>query len=161
FANIADKFADFRGVLGKKSFTPRLDDSVTLEGKLSRPAYCFLIAFRPNGTEEMCFPENEDEPPPLTDEPRYPALRRDEHYGLNEGTGLQVFALVASNRPLPAYSTWRAQLGSSPWDKHAVPGEVVWFDDGVFVETMTAAGADRGERAKGQVLAGKTQLVQL
>jgi hypothetical protein len=38
---------------------------------------------------------------------------------------------------------------------------VVWYDDGTFVESRSAKGIDRGERGKGQGVAGKTSLVQL
>jgi hypothetical protein len=107
-----------RGVLGKASFATRRGDSVTVEARLSRPAYAYLIAFRPDGIDEVCFPENEDEPPPLTDRPRYPGpASRGVNYGLDEGEGLQVFALVVSSRPLPSYQEWRARKGTSPWQR--------------------------------------------
>jgi hypothetical protein len=161
FANINNRNDRSRGFLGKDSFATRLDDSVVVAAELSRPAHAFLIAFRPDGTEEVCFPENEDEPPRLTDRPRYPSLSRGVNYGLNEGTGLQVFALVASDRPLPAYREWRAQLGKSPWGKHTTPDDVVWFDNGGFVDSLTVNRLDRSERGKGRAMAGKTALVRL
>jgi hypothetical protein len=50
-----------------------LRDQVTVEAKLSRPAYAYLIAFRPDGVAELCVPDREDVPPPLVDQPRYPS----------------------------------------------------------------------------------------
>ena len=71
-------FDRLRGVLGRESFVTRIDDSVTVKARLSRPAYAYLIAYRPDGTEELCFPESEDVAPPRTDAPRYPSVSRRE-----------------------------------------------------------------------------------
>jgi hypothetical protein len=118
FANVNGEFDQPRGVLGKDSFVTRQGDSVTVECRLSQPAYAYLLAFRPDGIAEVCFPESEDEPPPLTDRPRYPpAESRGVNYGLDEGAGLQVFALVVSRRPLPPYREWGVWRGASPWKK--------------------------------------------
>jgi hypothetical protein len=117
FANVNGKNDWPRGVLGKAAFATRRGDSVTVEARLSRPAYAYLIAFRPDGIEEVCFPEGEDEPPQWTDRPRYPSVSRGVHYGLDEGEGLQVFALVVSSRPLPPYKEWTARRGTSPWKR--------------------------------------------
>jgi serine/threonine protein kinase len=118
FANMNGQFDQPRGVLGMgRCFAARCDDSVTVDARLSQPAYAYLISFRPDGIEEVCFPEGEDEPPTLTDRPRYPSVSRGVNYGLNEGEGLQVFALVVSSGPLPAYKGWRARRGPSPWKK--------------------------------------------
>src|SRR5262249_18944503 len=102
------------GILGKDVFATVCDDSVTVDVHLPRPAFCFLIAFRPDGTEEVCFPESENEPPALTDHPRYPSVSRRVNYGLNEGAGLQVFAVVVASTPLPSYKEWRSKLAPSP-----------------------------------------------
>ncbi|MGH7169564.1 MAG: serine/threonine-protein kinase [Gemmataceae bacterium] len=162
FANVrrnGEQIDEERGVLGTDSFAARRDDSVTVEGRLSRPAYAFLIAFRPDGTEEVCFPENEDDAPPLTDRPCYPSASRGVNYGLNEGEGLQMFALVVSSKPLPSYKTWRAGRGASPWRKSATPRGVVWRDDGTDVEALMADPAVA--RGKGQQVSGKTPVVKL
>ena len=49
-----------RGLLGERSFGTRLGDDVTVQAELSQPAYAYLIAFRPDGTVELCDPEDED-----------------------------------------------------------------------------------------------------
>jgi hypothetical protein len=148
-----------RGVLGRDSFAAVLDDSVTVAARLSRPAYVYLVAYRPDGTEELCFPESEDEAPPRTEAPRYPSVSRGVNYGLNEGSGLQVFAVLASSEPLPAYKVWRARRGASPW-KHAVmPPGTVWWDDGDVVEALTID--NPLGRGKGKKVAGKTPLAEL
>ena len=148
-----------QGALGEKSFTAHHGDSVTVTARLSRPAYAYLIAFRPDGTEEVCFPEKEDEAPRLTDRPRYPSVTRAVNYGLTDGEGLEVFALVVSSQPLPSYKEWRGQRSASPWKKSRTPSGIVWYDDGNFVESLTADGRNRGPRGKGQEVAGKSQVV--
>jgi hypothetical protein len=147
--------------LGQNSFVTHCGDRVTVRTRLSRPAYAFLIAFRPDGTDEVCFPEKENEPPPRTDRPRYPSVSFGKNYGLDEGAGLQVFVLVASSHPLPAYNVWRPQLPASPWKKgNKTPPDVVWRADGeTDVETLTADPA--GQRAKGKKVEGKTPVAEL
>jgi hypothetical protein len=120
FANVRGEYSDDRGLLGKTSFEIHFDDSVKVQAVLSQPAYAYVIAFRPDGKDEVCFPESEDEPPPLTDRPRYPFLSRGVNYGLTEGEGMHVFAVVASNQRLPAYKLWRQRCGESPWKKTAL-----------------------------------------
>jgi hypothetical protein len=160
FANVNGRFDQPRGVLGKDSFSTYSDDSVTVEARLSRPAYAYLIAFRPDGIADVCFPESEDEPPPLTDRPHYPSVTRGVNHGLNEGEGLQVFALVVSSQPLPAYREWRSQRGSIPWKKFAAPPGVVWRDDGRDVDPLTVDDPE-GKRSKGQEVSGKAPVARL
>jgi serine/threonine protein kinase len=153
------------GVLGRKEFETRLQDQLELEATLSRPGYAWLIAFRPDGKEEVCFPESEDEIPGLVERPRYPSKDRGVSYELNEETGLHVFVVVASSRPLPSYRAWRAQRGEAPWRKHPPSPGVVWLDDGGLVETLTAERGsergERGERGKGVRVPGRAALVAL
>jgi serine/threonine protein kinase len=160
FANV-NRHDYLRGVLGRESFVTRLNDSVTVEAQLSRPAYAYLIAFRPDGEEEVCFPEKEDRAPPLDNRPRYPSISRKVNYGLEDGEGLQAFVLVVSSKPLPAYREWRKRQGESPWRKalEAAPG-VVWRDNGEEVEAFTAD-HPAGQRGKGREVTGKTPLVKL
>jgi tRNA A-37 threonylcarbamoyl transferase component Bud32 len=154
-ANLQGK-GQTRGVLGKKSFTAHRGDGVTVEAKLSRPAYAYLIAFRPDGTEDVCFPERADEPPPLTDRPRFPSASQGLEYGLDEGEGLAVFAVLASAEPLPPYREWRARRGAGPWRREATPPGVVWWYDGAGAEGLTANG-ERGAREA----AGRAAVVRL
>jgi tRNA A-37 threonylcarbamoyl transferase component Bud32 len=159
FANVGGRSEQLRGVLGRDSFQTHRGDSVTVEARLSRPAYAYLIAFRPDGTEELCFPESEDEPPSRTDRPRYPSGRGNDEYGLDEGEGLQVFAVVVSDQPLPAYRVWRARRGPSPWKPAGTPAGVVWRDDGRLLEGLTANPGDL--RGKGKEGSGRTPMARL
>jgi serine/threonine protein kinase len=148
FATVKSR-RDPRGrLLGKDSFVTHVDDSVEVAAWLSRPAYAFLIAFRPDGTAMLCFPEKEDEKPPRTDRPRFPSVSTDSDYALEEGAGLQVFALVVSSQPLPSFKGWWSRQGC-PWGKSESPPEVVWRSyGGVAVEGLTAdPSGPRGKRA--------------
>jgi serine/threonine protein kinase len=147
------------GLLGRKSFTTRGDDQVTVAGELSSPGYCYLVAYRPDGTEELCFPEEEDVPPPLTDRPRYPSVSLKMQIGLNEGPGLHAFVLVARSRPLPPYTAWRKQHGASPWKKSDAVAGVVWRCDGRELRAHVAE--DPEARGKGKEARGAGALPEL
>jgi serine/threonine protein kinase len=152
-----------RGVLGKQSFGATLGDKVQVSVKLSRPAYAYLIAFRPDGVADVCFPEAEDVAPPLTDEPSYPAVRSNRSYGLNEGAGLWVFAVVASEQPLPSWQEWLRERGKAAYAWQALaeaPLGQVWRDNGAGqVETLTSNGILPINRAKDQKLDGPIDAV--
>jgi hypothetical protein len=91
---------------------------------------------------------------------RYPSVSQEVKYGLNEGEGLQDFALVFSRQPLTAYTVWRARCGASPRNKHKATAGVVWRDDGAEVAALTAAHPRKG-RATGRVVSGKTPLEEI
>lgn len=163
FANVKGRFEESHGLMGQKSFAAQLGDSVEVKARLSRPAYAYLIAFRPDGADEICFPESEDELPPLTDRPRYPFLpeSRGKRFALEEGIGLEVFALVVSERPLPAYRTWRETRGKAPWDKNqATPPGIVLRDDGTVLDALSADDSEVS-RGKGRSVTGQDAVVNL
>jgi serine/threonine protein kinase len=140
------------GLLGRKSFTARVDDDVTVQAELSEPAYSYLIAFRPDGTDELCDPEDDRTPPVRKQQPLYPPpAKSDERYRLSEGTGLYAFALVVSREPLPAYRDWKERIGKSPWaaKSPSEPG-VVWRDEGQGPQPLLAddGAGTRGKGAK-------------
>jgi serine/threonine protein kinase len=153
-----------RGVLGQKTFIAMLGDRVQVTARLSRPAHAYLIAFRPDGVADLCFPNDEDTPPPPTDTPRYPPAGGLRVYGLREGTGLWVFAVVASEKPLPAYREWREQHAgaTSAWAPVPQPPEaVVWWDDGEStVDALTAGGVVHALRGKDEQLAGPAAAIK-
>ena len=154
FARVNPKEAEPRGLIGGRSFHPRRFDQVTVHAKLSRPAYAFVIVCRPDGKVELVFPNSEDEVPPLVDTPSYPSLAvaRGERYGLSEGNGLWVFAVVGSDAPLPAYQDWRGRAALKWVPAPGQPG-IVWCDDGQRIEVRDEHGElhrrDRGKGEKG------------
>jgi serine/threonine protein kinase len=138
------------GILGRNSFSAREDDEVTVRTELSEPAYVFLIAFRPNGTDELCDPDDEDTLPPLKRQPLYPPPEKsDERYRLSEGCGLCAFALVVSRAPLPSYREWKRRIGPLPWGANlsCEPG-VVWLHDHQGLQPLLAEDL-AGTRGKG------------
>ncbi len=138
------------GILGRRSFTAREDDEVTVRAELSEPDYAFLIAFRPDGTDELCDPDDEDTPPHRKQQPLYPPpTKSDERYRLSEGSGLCAFALVVSRPPLPPYREWKRRIGPLPWAAKlpCEPG-VVWHDDDQGLQPLLADDVN-GTRGKG------------
>jgi hypothetical protein len=132
-----------RGLIGGQSFGARRGDQVTVEVRLSRPAYAQLVVFWPDGVLDAVAPR----PPGLPvkgDLLRYPpAGEPGVRYGLDEGAGLWVFAVVVSDAPLPAFDAW-AEARPAGWGRRpAAPGTVLAFD-GEWVDTVTASGATRG-----------------
>jgi serine/threonine protein kinase len=128
------------GTLGQSSFGAHEDDEVIVRAELSEPAYAYLIAFRPDGTDELCDPDDEDLPPPQKQEPQYPLpAKSDERYRLSEGTGLHAFALVVSRQPLPPYRERKKRTGPMAWAARlpCEPG-VVWRDDDQGLQTLVA-----------------------
>ena len=146
-----------RGVLGQNSFAPLLGDRVQVRAKLSRPGYAYIIAFRPDGFADLCFPNDEDTMPPLSDTPRYPLVDDKIAYGLREGTGLWVFAVVASEKPLPTYRQWLA--GRAPdWKRDTCPPGTVWWYDGAELEMLRVDGGIK--RGKDETLTGPAVTVR-
>jgi serine/threonine protein kinase len=134
FARINDDTVEPRGMLGYESFEPRLGDQVTVEARLSRPAYCYLVAFRPDGVLEPCFPYDDAEPPTPTDHLQNVADLSVERFSLTDGLGLCVFVVVASDKPLPAYRDFIA-LNKPPWSRQPPHlgqhfSHTVWSYDG-------------------------------
>jgi serine/threonine protein kinase len=121
------------GELGITSETARLKDDVRVEVSLSTPAYCYLIAFNPDGTEQLCHPEDEnDAARAKATRPAPSADFRFPHGGTKffelDVVGFQAFVLAASTRPLPPYAEWRSQIGTIPWQP--VKADGVWRFDG-------------------------------
>jgi hypothetical protein len=160
------QFDEPRGALGVKWFSARLGDGVTIRGELSEAAFCYLIAYRPDGTEDICFPGDQHTPPPLTDRPSYPPLAQleavelDVSYGLDEGEGLMAFVLLVSRRPLPPFEEWCKRCGQNPWRKADAPRDVVWRFDGQELLATTLEDPT-GTRSKGRKRRGVDSLVEL
>jgi hypothetical protein len=138
------------GVLGRTSFATHEDDDVMVQAELSEPAYSYLIAFRPDGTDELCDPEDERTPPFKKRQPAYPPpTKSDERYRLSEGAGLCAFALVVSRQPLPSYREWKRRVVPLAWSARLpCDAGVVWRDSGQGLEPLLADGG-AGTRGKG------------
>jgi serine/threonine protein kinase len=157
YANTADGDIP-QGRLGRGTFVAELGDRVQAVASLSRPAYGYLIAVRPDGVWDICDPVDDHSVPIQRPELRYPRDNAEESYGLREGSGLWAFVVIASDRPLPAYRDWltdRRRLTEQWRPPTKVPRGIVWWNDGDQVTAMSAATNDRLVlRGKGETLDG-------
>jgi hypothetical protein len=129
--------ATFIGDLRTSPAAVRLNDNVRVLAGLSRPAYFYLIALNPKGSqagiEQLCQPEGENgkEPevvrPDRRTEVQYP---RGENGFSVDAVGLQAFVLAASTKPLPPFKEWRDKAGGIPWDGLKDGGTWRWHFDG-------------------------------
>jgi serine/threonine protein kinase len=159
--DVLDKKIRVRGIIGKESFGATLDDDIRVTAQLSRAAYCYLIVFRPDGVDEVLYPQGANLTPDRTEEPRYPSKDRRKVYGLTDGTGLWLVALVASDQPLSAYADWRLQHPGGPWTKSEGEAGLVWLDDGNWLEAVTPRGVqNRGGRGEKKA-AGASPVVEV
>jgi hypothetical protein len=124
------------GTVGEKPDRLILEnDSVRIHAELSAPAYAYLIALHPNGQLQRYYPDRDDTPPPRTREIVSPPQTDEVDYQvtlpLTDGTGLQAFMLVVSDRPLPPYRDWIEKLGRPlPWQPSEADADGVWLFNG-------------------------------
>jgi serine/threonine protein kinase len=139
------------GELGESTYRVRFDERVVVEAALSEPAYAYLIAFNPAPNDkpqdqEQPFPQSEaDRPPEKRDRVAPPRTLR-----LNDGEGLEVFTVVASRQPLPAYTAWQKERPRLKWQQRPAPSGIVWRADGVssvqeFYDPVHLMGPEGGE----------------
>jgi hypothetical protein len=117
-------------------------EAVRVHFQLSRPAYCYLIAYNPDGEEQLCYPEHDTSSPQPIKEYVYPAGEKVFRFG-EKDIALQAFILVASRKPLPPFAEWKAEAGDSAWKP--VQGDGVWLFDGQHFEPL---GSDRGQEVE-------------
>ena len=91
----------------------QVDDDLRIDVDFSEPAYSFLFALNPDGQIQLCYPELDETPPEPKEHLGFPQ-ERDLAFGLTDGAGYQVFCLVASSKPLPAFNQWRKRLPKDP-----------------------------------------------
>jgi len=149
-----------RGVFGKDTYGAKQKDYVKLRLTLSRPGFAYLIAFRPDGAIELCYPNDDFTQPPLSETAAYPFLPEDRNngYGLSEAPGLWTFVAVVSDIELPTFDKWRKQH-PLPEMKGAVGVVgVVLVDDGTEIDQFTTLGLKRGTRGKGEAIPGQADI---
>lgn len=129
------------------AFRTRYNDRVEVEALLSEPAYAYLIAFNPADKpedQEQLLPRSEaDQPPPLRDR-----LSPDSRLKLDDGKGLQAFAVVASRQLLPPYAEWRKQRRPLKWEQVPATSGVVWLADGDAITGLYEPGFNRATEEK-------------
>jgi hypothetical protein len=122
------------GTIGVDRPSARERDLVRVLARLEPPAYCYVVAFTPNGDDKLYYPRDRHVPPPKSAtifDPFDPGF-----FPLAYGAGLQAFVLVASNDPLPSYERWRSSLREIPWQRTQADG--VWRSDGGGLELAMA-----------------------
>jgi hypothetical protein len=124
------------------SFAGQEDDDVRVQARLSAAAFCYLIAFNPDGKDQLCYPVDKTAAPVASAAIDYPADPA-QSFPLNDGVGVQAFVLLAARQRLPPYAEWRARVGVMPWQTVHGPG--VWRFDG---QGYALLGVDRGEPRK-------------
>jgi hypothetical protein len=143
------------GELGATAWGARLNDLVAVEAELSEPAYAYLLALNPTdrpADREQLIPRASAGAPPE----RRQELRPGKHILLDDGTGLQAFAVVASRQPLPTYDEWRKMRGELPWRRAGAVSGFVWRGDGLRLDRLAAGGETRGT----EVTAGDAGLME-
>jgi CHAT domain-containing protein/tetratricopeptide (TPR) repeat protein/tRNA A-37 threonylcarbamoyl transferase component Bud32 len=135
-----------------------VNDSVRVYARFDAPTYCYLFALNPDGTEQLCFPDWEGDrpqealamvPAPVEEVRFFP----DDSVFALDSSGLQVFVLIASKRPLPAFAEWRRQFGPAPWKPVSHGGDYRWQYDGREFSRLPLERGKRAERvAEPQIL---------
>jgi serine/threonine protein kinase len=134
----------YLGKIGDHSFAAGVqEDSLQVSAQFDQPAYCYLIALRPDGTEELCLPARDNQPPPQLATVRFPAEGGWRLRG--GGVGLHAFLLLASRQPLPGYARWKADQGKPPWQPSV--GDGVWSYDGRTFERLSRSALREGPDA--------------
>jgi hypothetical protein len=118
-----------RGELGVDTFATHFGDQVRVTAELSEPAYSFLLAFNPDGKEQLCLPPDPQTAPERLAQLTFPSVTGNM-CNLNDGTGLQVFVFVASRQPLPAYEDWKKVRPALAWRKVGIKIQGVLRGDG-------------------------------
>jgi hypothetical protein len=138
------------GTLSENSLArdpPRLKDLVSVQVTLSRPAYSYLIALNPDGKVQLCLPAGSTVPSSPRRKLDFPEDGADGHYyfHLTDGVGLQAFVVVASDRSLPAYESWKTEVpGGLAWS--SVDQEGFWtYDSAAPSDAARFRGKLRGD----------------
>ncbi len=125
----------FRGVIGVTSYAANEEDDVRVKVSLSRSAYCYLIAFNPDGLGQLCYPRDSATPPARSDLLDFP-LDGSSYFGLTDGPGVQTFLLAVSDEPLPPYDEWLSQVDKPPWQPRLKANAVWRFTAGGPLESQ-------------------------
>ncbi|HLJ95178.1 MAG TPA: serine/threonine-protein kinase [Gemmataceae bacterium] len=141
---IKERAREYRSYeLGTDIFAGQFDDLVQLKAEFSEPAYCFLLAFNPDGKDQLCWPADSHQPPQRQDRLIYPP-KADSFFSLNDGVGLQAFVLLAARQPLPSYGQWKAERPLLVWEKLPAQAGMVWRGDGKRLEPVMRGSGERG-----------------
>ena len=135
--------------------------AIEVAAKLSRPAYGYILLYRSDGEQVLLYPSQKDDEPGSSLEFRYPPAGKDVAYQLNDGAGVWLAAVIASDRPLPSFQEWQTSHPAAPWtaqpDPELLSGVVI--DDGIQWIAPGQGGTSRGGR--GEILVTRVPIKRL
>ncbi len=113
---------------GGPSTWKQVGEVIQVSSTISPSAYCYIIAFNPDGTTELVYPLDEVSLPEKLEILAQPSGRDNElHVHLNNGTGLQVVVLLASRKPLPPFLSWQRRFDPEQWKPvQYMPRDLGW-----------------------------------
>jgi serine/threonine protein kinase len=139
------------GELGKHSSAANYRDYVSVMVELSEAAYFYVVELNFEGKEQLIWPADADgeaapaKPPTKRTQVCCPG--GDRRLWLDEEkarSGLQVYVVAASRRPLPSYARWKQQRGTVNWTRHP-PGNTVWLADPHGCSALHRGGVQRSK----------------
>lgn len=138
-------------------------DAIDVKAKLSKPAYCYMVLYRSDGEHVLLFPRGQDTVPLMTDQPCYPPRDEEVAYQLDDGPGVWVVAVVASETKFPSFREWQANHPDCPWKPHNDPRQLaaIVIDDTKSLTTPNPSGG-LTESSRSEVkITGRVKLVPL
>lgn len=132
------------GEIGDETLAARVQDGLRVRARFAAPAYCYLLAFNPDGTQELCYPASSKAVPEKMDRLTFPHDNA-EPLPVEHGPGLQAYMLIVSEEELPSFETWLGKTKKPEWLKAKPEG--VWRYDGQF-ERLAGNGRE-SQRLKG------------
>jgi hypothetical protein len=118
-----------QGELGVHSFSPEFGDKLRVTAELSEAVYCYLVSLSPDGRIHLCFPTDENTPPPARKQLTFPEPRLEAERCHDPSGGVQAFVLLASRRQLPSYAEWRKDLPPLTWQRLQLES-AIWRGNG-------------------------------
>jgi hypothetical protein len=128
--------------------------------ELTRPAYAFLLALNPNGTIDLRWPTNAEGKPDRTVPPPPTAQLKDPNrlgpggrpatFVLDDEPegGLQGFALVLSEEPLPSFEQWQKGRDLKAWRRLTGYGHPFVADGKGVYPVLPGKGLVRGREGE-------------
>jgi len=113
--------------VGMRLYPARYNDDIRLRVGLGEGSFCYLIAFNPDGKDQLCYPQSPSERPRELDKLDYPE-DAELAFGLTDGVGLQAFVLLVSHEPLPPYEEWKISAAAPQWSREMAAEK--WLFDG-------------------------------
>ncbi|RJP34853.1 MAG: CHAT domain-containing protein [Phycisphaerales bacterium] len=129
-------------VVGVTTSFAHTSDEARVEVELPSPMYAYVLAMRPDGSTELCYPAARSAAPQVKSHVVLPETQG-AFINLGESEGLCAFVVVASAQPLPAWSDW-ADAAKLTW----APARSDWtwrYDGNELIRIISRDGQGREE----------------